>query len=56
MSSKAKLLDSFEMRLVNDFKLSPLYFALSHADAAWMALAVAANPLALTDGAGNCLF
>jgi len=32
MSSKAKFLDSYEMRLVNEFKLNLLYFASSHAD------------------------
>jgi len=31
MSSKAKFLDSYKMRLVNEFKLSLLYFSLLHA-------------------------
>ena len=33
MSSKAKFLDFYEMRLVNYSKLSLLYLVLSHADA-----------------------
>jgi len=32
MTSKTRFKDSYEMRLVNEFKLSILYFALSHED------------------------
>ena len=55
MSSKAKFKDSYEMRLVNEFKLSLLCFAFSH-EAVLVPIFVARGVGMLLHKKGRCFF
>ena len=56
MSSKAKFLDSYEMKLVKEFKPSILYFALSNAGAVWLTLFLFLAAAVIGVLIGKCVF